>query len=247
MSGLKLQTKELSKSYDGRLIIDNINIQLNKNEIVSIIGLSGSGKTTLFNLLSGLEMPDNGQVILEGEDITGRPGRISYMLQKDLLFSHKKIIDNVVLGLVVKGMSKKEAYKRCEGLFEVFGIEDTKNLYPNQLSGGMRQRAAFLRTYLSAEGVALLDEPFSALDTITKGNMHKWYIDMIDKLELSTIFITHDIEEALYLSDRIYVLGGNPGTILEEIVIKKDRREREDFIMSTEFLSYKKLLKEMLV
>ena len=111
----------------------------------------------------------------------------------------------------------------------------------------MRQRAAFLRTYLSAEGVVLLDEPFSALDTITKGNMHKWYIEMIDNLELSTIFITHDIEEALYLSDRIYVLGGNPGTILEEIVIKKDRKEREDFIMSTEFLSYKKLLKEMLL
>lgn len=247
MNGIKLQTKDLSKSYDGRLIIDNINIQLNKNEIVSIIGLSGSGKTTLFNLLSGLEMPDKGQVLLDGEEITGKPGKISYMLQKDLLLPHKKIIDNVVLGLIVKGMSKKEAYKRCEGLFEAFGIEETKNLYPNQLSGGMRQRAAFLRTYLSAEGVALLDEPFSALDTITKGNMHKWYIDMMEKLELSTIFITHDIEEALYLSDRIYVLGGNPGTILEEIVINKDRKKREQFMMSMEFLSYKKSLKEMLL
>jgi ABC-type nitrate/sulfonate/bicarbonate transport system ATPase subunit len=247
MNGIKLQTKDLSKSYDGRLIIDNINIQLNKNEIVSIIGLSGSGKTTLFNLLSGLEMPDKGQVLLDGEEITGKPGKISYMLQKDLLLPHKKIIDNVVLGLIVKGMSKKEAYKKCEGLFEAFGIEETKNLYPNQLSGGMRQRAAFLRTYLSAEGVALLDEPFSALDTITKGNMHKWYIDMMEKLELATIFITHDIEEALYLSDRIYVLGGNPGTILEEIVINKDRKEREQFMMSMEFLSYKKSLKEMLL
>lgn len=247
MSGLKLQTKDLSKSYDGRLIIDNINIQLNKNEIVSIIGLSGSGKTTLFNLLSGLEKPDNGQVILDDKDITGKPGKISYMLQKDLLLPHKKIIDNVVLGLIVKGMSKKKAYKRCEGLFEAFGIEDTKELYPSQLSGGMRQRAAFLRTYLSAEGVALLDEPFSALDTITKGNMHKWYIEMMEKLELSTIFITHDIEEALYLSDRIYVLGGNPGTILEEIVIDKSKSEREEFMMSMEFLSYKKSLREMLL
>ena len=247
MSGLKLQTKDLSKSYDDRLIIDDINIQLNKNEIVSIIGLSGSGKTTLFNLLSGLEKPDKGQVLLDGENITGKPGKISYMLQKDLLLPHKKIIDNVVLGLIVKGMSKKEAYKKTEGLFEAFGIEETKNLYPNQLSGGMRQRAAFLRTYLSAEGVALLDEPFSALDTITKGNMHKWYIDMMKKIELSTIFITHDIEEALYLSDRIYVLGGNPGTILKEIVIEKDRNEREEFMMTTEFLSYKKLLKDMLL
>ena len=247
MSGLKLQTKDLSKSYDDRLIIDDINIQLNKNEIVSIIGLSGSGKTTLFNLLSGLEKPDNGQVLLEGEDITGKPGKISYMLQKDLLLPHKRIIDNVVLGLVVKGMNKKEAYKKTEGLFEAFGIEETKNLYPDQLSGGMRQRAAFLRTYLSAEGVALLDEPFSALDTITKGNMHRWYLDMMKKIELSTIFITHDIEEALYLSDRIYVLGGNPGTILKEIVIDENKNKREEFMMTTEFLSYKKQLKDMLL
>ena len=247
MSGLKLQTENISKSYDGRLIIDNINIQLNKNEIVSIIGLSGSGKTTLFNILSGLEMPDNGLVLLDEENINGKPGKISYMLQKDLLLPHKKIIDNVILGLIVKGMSKAEAYKKCEGLFEAFGIEDAKDLYPNQLSGGMRQRAAFLRTYLSAEGVALLDEPFSALDTITKSSMHKWYIEMMEKIDLSTIFITHDIEEALYLSDRIYVLGGNPVTILEEIVVPKDRKEREEFIMSNEFLSYKKQLKDMLL
>lgn len=247
MSGLKLQTKDLCKSYDERPIIENINIQLNKNEIVSIIGLSGSGKTTLFNLLSGLEKPDKGQVFLDEEDITGKPGKISYMLQKDLLLPHKKIIDNVILGLVVKGISKKEAYKKTEGLFEAFGIEGTKDLYPNQLSGGMRQRAAFLRTYLSAEGVALLDEPFSALDTITRGNMHKWYMDMMEKIELSTIFITHDIEEALYLSDRIYVLGGNPGTILKEIVIDKDRKEREEFMMTQEFLAYKKQLRDMLL
>lgn len=134
MSEIELSTKALSKSYDGRLIIDDINIKLNKNEVVSIIGVSGSGKTTLFNLLSGLEMPDAGHVFLKGEDITGKPGKISYMLQKDLLLPHKKIIDNVVLGLVVKGMSKKEAYKKTEDLFEVFGIEGTSNLYPSQLS-----------------------------------------------------------------------------------------------------------------
>ena len=247
MSGLKLQTKNLSKSYDGRLIIDDINIKLNKNEIVSVIGISGSGKTTLFNLLSGLEMPDNGQVFLEEEDITGKPGKISYMLQKDLLLPHKKILDNVVIGLIVKGMSKREAYKKTEGLFEIFGIEGTQNLYPNQLSGGMRQRAALLRTYLCTDGVALLDEPFSALDTITKGQMHKWYIDMFDKLQMSTILITHDIEEAIYLSDRIYVLGGSPGTIKHEVIIDKSKKEREEFMMTQEFLSYKKQLKEMLL
>lgn len=247
MNGLKLETKSLSKSYDGRKIIDDINIKLNNNEIVSIIGISGSGKTTLFNLLSGLENPDEGSVILDGEDITSKPGKISYMLQKDLLLPHKKIIDNAVLGLMVKGMSKKEAYKKCDGLFEAFGIEGTKDMYPNQLSGGMRQRVALLRTYLSTEGVALLDEPFSALDNITKGNMHKWYIDMMSKIDLSTIFITHDIEEAIYLSDRIYVLGGNPGIIKNEVSIDIPRNKREEFIETLEFLSYKKQLKEMLL
>ena len=111
----------------------------------------------------------------------------------------------------------------------------------------MRQRAALLRTYLSTEGVALLDEPFSALDTITKGNMHKWYMEMVEKLELSTIFITHDIEEAIYLSDRIYVLEGNPGTIKNEVIIDKNKKEREEFMMTQEFLSYKKQLKELLL
>lgn len=247
MSEIELSTKTLSKSYDGRVIINDINIKLNKNEVVSIIGVSGSGKTTLFNLLSGLEKPDAGYVFFKGEDITGKPGKISYMLQKDLLLPHKKIIDNVVLGLIVKGVSKKEAYQKTEGLFMTFGIEGTQNLYPSQLSGGMKQRAALLRTYLCTEGVALLDEPFSALDTITKGQMHKWYIEMIEKIELSTIFITHDIEEAIYLSDRIYVLGGSPGTIKHEVIIDKSKKEREEFMMTQEFLSYKKQLKEMLL
>lgn len=247
MNGLKLVTKDLCKSYDGRMIIQDINITLKENEIVSVIGISGSGKTTLFNLLSGLEMPDSGSVFLENENITGKPGKVSYMLQKDLLLPHKKIIDNVVLGLVIKGMKKKEAYKKTEGFFEVFGLEGTKELYPNQLSGGMRQRAALLRTYLMANGVALLDEPFSALDGITKGQMHKWYLEMMTKLKLSTIIITHDIEEAIYLSDRIYVLGGSPGAIKQEVSIHINKNEREEFMMTQEFLSYKKKLKDMLI
>ena len=186
-------------------------------------------------------------MFLDTEDITGQPGRISYMLQKDLLLPHKKIKDNVALGLIVKGMSKKDAYKKAEGLFEVFGLEGTTELYPDQLSGGMRQRAALLRTYLTANGVALLDEPFSALDSITKTQMHKWYLDMMLKLDLSTIFITHDIEEAIYLSDRIYILGGSPGIIKNEVSIDIPRNKREEFIETIEFLSYKKQLKEILL
>lgn len=246
MSILKLQTNNLSKSFDGKMIIEDINITLGKGEIVSLVGVSGSGKTTLFNLLSGLHKPDSGNVLLDGEDITGTPGKVSYMLQKDLLLPHKKVIDNAALGLVVKGMKKKEARKKADGLFAEFGLEGTQNKYPCQLSGGMRQRVAFLRTYLDAEGVALLDEPFSALDSITKSQMHKWYMDIMSKIELSTIFITHDIEEAILLSDRVYILGGTPGKIVSEIVIDKEKPRGEKFTLTGEFLEYKKQIKELL-
>ncbi len=246
MSILKLRTENLTKSFDGRVIIKDINIELNKGEIVSLIGVSGSGKTTIFNLLSGLLMPDTGNVYLDDEDITGKPGKISYMLQKDLLLPHKRIIDNASLGLVVKGMKKSKARESADGYFGDFGLDGTQNMYPAELSGGMRQRVAFLRTYLAAEGVALLDEPFSALDTITKSQMHNWYMDIMSKIEMSTIFITHDIEEAIYLSDRIYILGGTPGAIKKEIAIDREKPRNEEFILSNEFLEYKRQIKEAL-
>jgi len=240
MSILKLKTENITKSFDDRIIIEDINIELKKGEIVSLIGVSGSGKTTLFNILSGLTKPDKGRVYLDGEDITTKPGKISYMLQKDLLLPHKKIIDNAALGLVVKGMKKKEARKEAEKYFEAFGLTGTKDKYPSQLSGGMRQRVALLRTYLATDGVALLDEPFSALDAITKSGMHNWYLDLMSKIEMSTIFITHDIEEAILLSDRIYILAGTPGTIVKEIVIDKATKEEH-------FLEYKERIKKMLI
>ena len=246
MSISKLRTNNLTKSFDGRVIIDDINIELKKGEIVSLIGVSGSGKTTLFNILSGLILPDKGNVYLDEEDITGKPGKISYMLQKDLLLPHKKIIDNAALGLVVKGMKKSEARQKANKFFADFGLEGTQEKYPNQLSGGMRQRVAFLRTYLATDGVALLDEPFSALDTITKSQMHAWYIDIMSKIEMSTIFITHDIEEAILLSDRIYILGDTPGIIKKEILINKEKPRTEEFTLTNEFLEYKRQIKELL-
>ena len=207
---------------------------------MSLLGVSGSGKTTLFHVLSGLTEPQEGRILLSGEDITGKPGKISYMLQKDLLFAHKKIIDNVSLPLVLKGMKKKEAREKADALFEEFGLENTQYKYPCQLSGGMRQRAALLRTYLSSNGVALLDEPFSALDTITKSNIHKWYLNVMQQIDLSTLFITHDIDEAILLSDRIYILNGKPGEIKDEIIIKEKKPRPEDFYLTDTFLNYKR-------
>lgn len=225
-----LKAEHITKKYSGRTIIKDINIELHKGELISLLGVSGSGKTTLFHVLSGLTTPEEGRVLLNGEDITSRPGQISYMLQKDLLFPHKKIIDNTALPLVLHGMSKNEARKKAQMYFKDFGLEGTEYQYPSQLSGGMRQRAALLRTYLSSNGVALLDEPFSALDTITKTAIHRWYLEVMQHIDLSTIFITHDIDEAILLSDRIYILNGKPGEIRDEIIIKEKKPRAEDFL-----------------
>ncbi|MCB7305290.1 ABC transporter ATP-binding protein [Bariatricus massiliensis] len=231
---------DVTLSYEKKNVIEDITIELHDNELVCLLGASGGGKTTLFNVIAGLNTPDKGTVVLDGEDITGQPGHISYMLQKDLLLPYKTIEDNVALPLFIKGEKKKAARERVGGFFEEFGLEGTQKKYPHQLSGGMRQRAALLRTYMFSRNIALLDEPFSALDTLTKAEMHKWYLDVMDKIHLSTLFITHDIDEAILLSDRIYLLTGVPGRITEEILIKEPKPRRKDFNLTEEFLDYKK-------
>lgn len=235
-----LQVKGVSKSFEQEQIIKDISIELREGEIVSLLGVSGGGKTTLFNIIAGLSEPDEGKVYLENEDITGKPGNVSYMLQKDLLLPYRTILDNVALPLIVRGMKKKDAREKASGFFEEFGLTGTEKKYPSQISGGMKQRAALLRTYLFSEKVALLDEPFSALDMLTKSTVHEWYLDVMEKIKLSTLFVTHDIDEAILLSDRIYLLTGKPGTVTKEIVIKEPKPRRKDFNLSEEFLSYKR-------
>lgn len=242
-----LRTEKISKSYQERQIIRDISIHLDEGEFVSLLGLSGSGKTTLLNIVSGLICPDSGRVYLSGKDITGQPGNISYMLQKDLLLEHKRVIDNVVLPLVLRGMKTKEAREKAEPYFAQFDLEGCQMLYPSALSGGMRQRAALLRTYLSSKGLILLDEPFSALDMITRSQMHAWYLDMMRKISLSTILITHDVDEAILLSDRICLLTGSPGEIRHEIRIDVPREERENFALRPEFIDYKRQIRELLL
>jgi ABC-type nitrate/sulfonate/bicarbonate transport system ATPase subunit len=242
----KLTAKGIHVSFDGTKIIEDISIELNKDEIVCLLGVSGAGKTTLFNVLSGLLNPDLGSVELDGVDITGKAGKISYMLQKDLLLPFKTILDNVSLPLRIKGVKKSLAREKASPYFEEFGLEGTQKKYPHQLSGGMRQRAALLRTYLFSDRVALLDEPFSALDTITKGSMHEWYLDVMEQIRLSTLFITHDIDEAILLSDRIYIMTGKPGRISQEIRIKESRPRNKAFTVSNEFMKYKKQILDIL-
>ena len=228
----KLEAVSITKSFGDNTILQDVSLRLEPREIVCLLGVSGGGKTTLFNVLSGLTLPDRGQVFLDGREITGKAGHISYMLQKDLLMPYRTVLDNIAL-------------KALEHFAE-FGLSGTEKQYPAQLSGGMRQRAALLRTYLCSEGAALLDEPFSALDALTKASIHRWYLEVMEQIELSTLFITHDIDEAILLSDRIYLLSGKPGHITAELNLHKESRPRGDFALTSQFLEYKKEILSLL-
>ena len=240
----KLKAENITVSYEGENVIENVNIHLCDGEIVSLLGVSGSGKTTLFNALSGIAPPDYGSVLLDGEDITGKTGRLSYMLQKDLLLPYYTVLDNVALPLIIRGEKKKTAREKVLEHFAFFGLEGTEKKYPHQLSGGMRQRAAFLRTYLSCEGVALLDEPFSALDAITKSAVHQWYLDIMKEIKLSSLIVTHDIDEAILLSDRIYILSGKPGKITDEIAVELPKPRDNSMLTTEDFLTLKRKIVE---
>ncbi len=241
-----LSASNITKKYDNLIVVEDVSIHLDENELVCLLGVSGIGKSTLFHIMSGLLLPEQGRVFLKGENITGKPGRISYMQQKDLLLPYKSIIDNVSLPLVIKGQKREAARMEAERHFDKFGLAGTENKYPSQLSGGMRQRAALLRTYLFSGEAALLDEPFSALDAITKTSMHNWYMEVMSEIALPTIFITHDIDEAILLSDRIYIMSGAPGRITEEIKISSKKPRSSDFLISDEFIHYKREILKLL-
>lgn len=239
----KLELRQISHSFPDApdiQILKSVNLYVAEGEIVSIIGPSGSGKSTIFNIVAGLLTPSQGEVLLSGENITGKSGHVSYMLQKDLLLPFKTVLDNVALPQMIKGEKKKLARKKALTYFKEFGLEGTEDKYPKMLSGGMRQRAALLRTYLFEKEVALLDEPFSALDAITKEGIHSWYLDIMKEINLTTLFITHDIEEAILLSDRIYVLKGRPAKLSESLRIDI-KRPRDP--LSEEVIALKRLIK----
>lgn len=241
-----LQAEHITKSYGEKRVLKDISVVLREGELVCLLGVSGVGKTTLFNILSGLVTPDDGRVILQGTDITGKSGAISYMLQKDLLLEHKTVLDNVALPLILSGVKKKDARQQAAVYFSQFGLSGTENKYPAQLSGGMRQRAALLRTYMCGDKVALLDEPFSALDTLTRTAIQEWYLKVMEEIHLSTLFITHDIDEAILLSDRIYIMSGSPAEITAEIIVEEPKPRDSEFLLSDAFLAYKRKIKGLL-
>jgi len=221
-----LDIKNLSYSFGNNPILKDINIHVNENEMVAIVGSSGVGKSTLFNLIAGVLKKQVGEITINGSN--DYIGKVAYMLQKDLLFEHKTIIDNVILPLIIAKVNKKEAFEEGNKILKQFNLDKYANKYPQQLSGGMRQRVALIRTYMFKRKIFLLDEAFSALDAITKKELHKWYLDLKKEFNLTTLLITHDIEEAVFLSDRIYILGNKPGEIIREIKIEINPNEDID-------------------
>jgi ABC-type nitrate/sulfonate/bicarbonate transport system ATPase subunit len=219
-----LAARSLAKSFGGVGVFEDLSFGAAQGEFLTLLGPSGCGKSTILHILSGLLVPDRGRVFLRGRDITGKTGEVSYMQQKDLLLPWRRIIDNVALPLRIQGLSRSRARREAAPLFPEFGLEGFEYAYPSQLSGGMRQRAALLRTYLFSREVLLLDEPFARLDAITKRRLHEWFLEVLERLATTVLFVTHDIDEALKLSDRIHVLSDRPARVVEEIDLRGSPR-----------------------
>ena len=240
MANSKISVENLNLHYGENHALKDVNMEIADHAITAFIGPSGCGKSTILSLIAGLLTPGSGGITFYGEN--GHQPGIGYMLQHDLLFEWRNVWQNVTLGLEIAHKDTVRNLERVRRMLSDYGLLEFQYKKPSQLSGGMRQRAALLRTYLSSNGVALLDEPFSALDTITKTAIHKWYLEVMQHIDLSTIFITHDIDEAILLSDRIYILNGKPGEIRDEIVIKEKKPRAEDFYLTDQFLAYKRMI-----
>jgi ABC-type nitrate/sulfonate/bicarbonate transport system ATPase subunit len=232
-----LSIHNLSKRFADVTILENLNLNVMEGEFLTILGPSGSGKSTLFHLIGGILTPDVGSIQLNGEEISGKKGNISYMPQTPSLLPWRSILNNVLLGQELQG--KKEADKAKQMLVKA-GLEAYMDSYPDELSGGMKQRAAFIRALLSPQSVICLDEPFSALDEITRLDMQKWLLDIWQVYKKTIIFVTHNIDEALFLSDRIVVLSEKPAYIKQEIKVPFSRPRKEILLLEDEFLEWKR-------
>ena len=235
----RIELRDISKAFrDSRRevpVLDHVDFYADAGEFVSVIGPSGCGKSTLFKLIAGLETADSGTVELNDRPLDPAAAPVAYMPQKDLLLAWRSVIANVTLPLQIAGVSRAEAKARAAAMFPQFGLEGFEDAYPFALSGGMRQRAALMRTVIQERPLMLLDEPFGALDSLTRTDMQEFLLDVWDEVGHTIVFITHDIREAIYLSDRIYVMTARPARVRMEVVVDIPRPRPLDVISTPRF------------
>jgi ABC-type nitrate/sulfonate/bicarbonate transport system ATPase subunit len=243
----RIELRHVSKTFvgNGRVVpaLRDVSLEVMPGEFVTIIGASGSGKSTLFNLCVGLLEPDEGSIIIDGKEPRRRLGMLGYMPQHDLLLPWRSVVDNVLIPQDIQGVPRSKSRPKALEMFQRFGLESFEHDYPSSLSGGMRQRAALLRTWLTGCDTLLLDEPFGALDALTRRELQDWLLRVWEGFGRTVVFITHDVEEAVYLADRVIVLSARPGAVKRELRVDLPRPRRQRMVAEPGFGS---LVRELL-
>ena len=234
---MSLVIKKVGKSFEEKIVLKDVSFEVGKGEFVSLIGPSGSGKSTLFGMIGGIISPDEGDIIMSNQSILNKRGHMSYMPQQDSLFPWRTVLENVLLGQEISSEVTKD---KAIQMLQIAGLKDVINAYPAELSGGMRQRVSFIRALLCPQNLLCLDEPFSALDEFTRIDMQQWLLETWEKYEQSILFITHNIEEALFLSDKIVILSHSPAVVKEVIEIPFARPRDPALMLTDEFLKWKR-------
>ncbi len=232
-------TKDFMQDGQTLAVLHDVDFHALDGEFVSILGPSGCGKSTLLNIVAGLDDPSSGMLRLRDIPTDQRLGRVGHMHQKDLLLPWRSVIDNVILGLEFRGVARPDAKRRASKMLETFGLRGFAQEYPHALSGGMRQRASFLRTVLADQGVFLLDEPFGALDALNRGQMQEWLLALWESMDKTIVLVTHDVDEAVFLSDRVYVMTARPGSMKLVQPIDLPRPRTMEMLTSAKFVAYK--------
>lgn len=239
MTTPRIELRHVSKTFSGidRVVpaLEDVSFEVMPGEFVTIIGASGGGKSTLFNLCVGLLEPDDGEILIDGERPENRAGMVGYMPQRDLLLPWRNVLDNVRIPLEIQGISRRESRQKALEMLPHFGLNNFENEYPSALSGGMHQRAALLRTWLTGRSTLLLDEPFGAMDALTRKELQNWLLRVWEEFGRTVLFITHDVEEAVYLANRVIVFSARPGRIKRELKINLPRPRHPRMIAEPEF------------
>jgi NitT/TauT family transport system ATP-binding protein len=231
MTGLEIE--DITKRFNGRVVLSNIQVSIKEGDFVSFVGPSGCGKSTLLNIIANIEQADSGNVLYGGAPIVSQ-NAISYMPQQDLLLPWRNAMQNIVLPLELDGVRKNERLKAGMEVLQQFNLAEYADHFPDKLSGGMRQRISFLRTYLCKKPIMLLDEPFGKLDAFTKMEVHRWLLDSWEKGKQTIIMVTHDLDEAILLSDRVFVMSQQPSSMIKEVEVSLPRPRTMDQLMSDE-------------